>query len=71
MKVKIRLDTMSDIKGFVNAVSATGEKAYLKDEESHCVSASSLMGAIYSMEWNCVFCHCDKDISGVILKWII
>lgn len=71
MKQKIRLDTMSDIYGFVNAVSKVNAKVTLEDDEGHRVSASSLLGAVYSMEWENIYCHCDNDISGIILPWII
>jgi hypothetical protein len=71
MRVKLRLDTMRDIKGFVNTVSAIAEKVHLQDDEGHCVSAKSIMGALYSMEWDNIYCECDRDISGAILKWII
>lgn len=71
MKQKIRLDTMSDIQKFVSVVSKTGEKVTLEDGEGHCVSATSLLGALYSMEWANIYCHCNKDISGTILPWSI
>lgn len=71
MKQKIRLDTMSDIHQFINVVSRIAERVSLEDDNGHCVSASSLLGALYTMEWNCVYCTCCKDISGEILPWII
>ena len=71
MKAKIRLDTMSEIKTFVDIVSTVKDKVYLTDEDGHCVSAKSIMGVLYSFEWNNIYCHCDKDISGLILKWIV
>ena len=70
MREKIRLDTMSDINGFVAAVSKVDSKVTLEDDEGHRVSATSLLGAIYSMEWECIYCHCEKDIYGTILPWI-
>ena len=71
MKVKIRLDTMSDIKDFVSIVSTITDKVCLEDDDNHRVSAKSLMGVLYSFEWDNIYCYCDKDISGIILKWII
>lgn len=71
MKAKINLDTMTDIQRFVNAVSNVEEDVVLKDSIGHCVSAKSLIGAIYSMEWTDVYVYCDKDIAGLILEWIV
>lgn len=71
MKAKIRLDTMHDIQNFVGAVSSVTEKVTLEDDEGNRVSAKSLLGAIYTMEWANIYCYCDKDISGTILPWIV
>ena len=71
MKLQIRLDTMSDIQKFVNAVSDVQEKVMLIDDEDNCVSAKSLLGAIYTTEWSKIYCYCEKDISGLLLPWIV
>lgn len=71
MKVRIRLDTLSDINDFVEAASLTEERVELSDNDGHCVSAKSILGAMYSFEWNEVYCFCEKDISTNILRWII
>lgn len=71
MKVNIRLDTMTDVQDFIKVTSVVNENVLLEDEEGHRVSAKSLLGALYSMEWNSTACVCDKDISGMILQWIV
>lgn len=71
MRAKIRLDTMRDIQGFVNAVAAIPEKVTLEDDDGNKVSAKSLIGAIYTMEWAHVYCYCAKDIYSTILPWVI
>ena len=71
MKHRVNLDTMTDIYNFINAVSCVNENVVLEDEDGHRVSAKSLLGALYSLEWNSTYCCCDKDISGLIIKWII
>ena len=71
MRQAIRLDTMSDVQKFVEVVSTVEEKVTLEDGDGHCVSATSLLGALYSMEWTHIYCYCQKDISGIILPWII
>lgn len=71
MKQKIRLDTMGDVQKFVEVTSTVGEKVTLEDGDGHRVSASSLLGVLYSMEWTHIYCYCAKDISGIILPWIV
>ena len=71
MRQKIRLDTMTDVRKFVEAVSGVGERVILEDNEGHRVAATSILGALYSMEWAHIYCYCQKDISGIILPWII
>lgn len=71
MRQRIRLDTITDVQNFVRAVSNAGEKVFLEDNTGYKVAAQSLLGALLSMEWAEVYCHCSKDISGLILPWII
>lgn len=71
MRVRIRLDTMSDIQSFVAAAIAVPEKVSLEDNYGNRVCAKSLLGAIYTMEWDEIYCYCDRDISGHLAKWII
>lgn len=71
MRQKIRLDTMSDIQKFIEVTSHIDDKIFLEDNTGCKVSAQSLLGVLLSMEWEEVYCHCDRDISGSILPWII
>lgn len=71
MRVRINLITTSDVKNFVNAISAVEEDVTLIDSVKHCVSGKSLLGAIYTLEWDEVYCLCDKDITQLILPWIV
>lgn len=71
MRARIRLDTLNDIKSFIGTVSSVDANITLEDNEGHCVSAKSFMGAIYSMEWDAIYCNCDKDITTLILNWVI
>lgn len=71
MNAKINLDTMTDIRNFTDAVSHIKEDVILKDNAGHCVNAKSLIGALYTMEWVDVYCSCERDISGIILPWIV
>lgn len=71
MKVKVRLDTLSDIKGFVNVVSPIADEVHLTDGNNLTVSAKSILGAMYTMEWSEVYCTCDKDIYSIIRTFIV
>lgn len=71
MRIKIRLDTMGDIQKFVAAAIAIPEKVSLEDNSGNRVSAKSLLGAIYTVEWDEIYCYCDRDISGHLAKWIV
>ena len=71
MRQRVRLDTMTDINKFIEVVSRIDDKVFLEDNTGFKVSAKSLLGALVSMEWEEVYCHCEKDISGMILPWIL
>lgn len=71
MKVKVRLDTISDIKGFVNAVNGIAEQVHLTDGNNLTVSAKSILGAMYTMEWSEIYCTCDKDIYRLIQNYVL
>ena len=71
MRLRVRLDTMSDIHNFVNTMAKIDDKVFLEDNTGFKVSAHSLLGALLSMEWEEVYVYCEKDISGTILPWIV
>ena len=71
MRQRVRLDTMTDIQKFIGVVSRVDDRVYLEDDTGFRVSAQSLLGALLSMEWDTVYCYCSKDISGMILPWIV
>lgn len=71
MRQRIRLDTINDVNSFMKAVSHVDSKVTLEDDEGHCVSASSLLGVLYSFEWRKIYCYCEKDIDLSIMPWIV
>ena len=71
MRVRISLDTMSSIQKFVEVTSRIDDRVFLEDNTGFKVSAQSILGALATMDWNEVYCKCEKDISGHILPWII
>ena len=69
MKVKIRLDTVTDIANFVIAVTTATtpkEAVYVTDGDRMCVNGKSFLGLVHAREFNTLYCECDKDISRKI-----
>ena len=58
MKVKVALETMSDVCQFVNIATSVSEPVLLVGEDLK-VSAKSLLGALYTMEWAEVWLRAD------------
>lgn len=72
MRERIRLDTMSEINNFVADMTKYGGKVSLTDKERNfVVSAKSMLGAVYSMEWDEIWVECDEDIYHLIRKYMV
>ena len=71
MKYRIRLDTMSDVNRFVKMATKNPGKIMLSDGESFTVSGKSLLGAMYTMEWDQVFCESENEIYHLIKDFIV
>lgn len=52
IKVKINLDTLKDVRDFVNITSNLQGKITVTDGEDLVVNAKSLMGMLYSLEFS-------------------
>ena len=52
MKAKIRLDTMRDVNEFVRICTGIIPAVYITDGRGLRVSAKSVIGAIYAMEFD-------------------
>ena len=72
MKLKITLDTMTDVKTFVDVVSRVDVPVFLSDGARQQVCAKSQLGVILAkMEWDEIYCLCEKDISGRLINWVV
>ena len=71
MKAQIRLDTMRDVQDFVNIASRMHGNVYITDNAGLKVSAKSLLGALYAMEFEELWCESDEDIYRNIQDFII
>ena len=70
MRVKVCLDTKEAVYEFVNIATQIPHQIYLSADNLR-VSAKSLLGALYTMEWADVWCECDKDIYTKIEKFVV
>lgn len=71
MRVQIRLDTLHDVQDFVNIVTRMHGNIYITDNAELKVSAKSLLGAIYAMEFEELWCESEEDIYRNIQDFII
>ena len=71
MKAKIRLDTFTDARTFVNIVSALDGHITITDNAGLCINAKSTLGVLYSLEFAELWCESDKDIRSKISAFII
>lgn len=71
MKYRIRLDTMTDVNQFVKIATQNPGKIMLTDGENFTVSGKSLLGAMYTMEWDQVFCESENEIYRYIKDFIV
>lgn len=71
MRAKIRLDTMKDITQFVAACTKVNSPVYITDSAGLKVSAKSVLGVMYSMEFDAIWCECDEDIYHLIENFTI
>ena len=70
MRVKVELETMNDVTQFVAIATQVAEPVHLVGNDFR-VSAKSLLGALYTMEWDDVWCECERDIYTKIEKFVI
>ena len=69
---KIRLDTLTDVRNFVNLITASNlDSAELTDNNKYTINASSIMGVIYSLEWDNLFLVTTEDAYSLFKDYII
>ncbi len=72
MRMKINLDTQSDVLEFCKIVSdLPGEVRIVGMDNGQQVSvnAKSLLGLLYSQTWNDIWCESENDIYSSISKF--
>ena len=71
MRAKIRLDTMKDINQFVAACARVNAPVYVSDGAGLKVSAKSVLGVMYSMEFENIWCESEEDIYQQIEPFLV
>lgn len=71
MKAQIRLDTFTDAKRFVDIATKEEGAVYITDGKGLKVSAKSILGAMYSLEFDNLWCEAENDIYMMIRDFII
>ena len=71
MKNKIRLDTMGDVHKFVNIVGKVEGEVYLSDKRNFRINGKSLLGVMYSLEFDEIWVESDEDIYSKIAEFVI
>ena len=71
MKAQIRLDTMNDVQRFVAIATKQQGNVYITDNNGLKVSAKSLLGALYAVEFDELWCEAENDIYTAISDFII
>lgn len=71
MKYKIVLDTVSDVTNFVKNVSiARDATVTVTDGNGLRVNAKSIIGMLYALEFDELWCESDTEIYEKIRQWV-
>ena len=71
MRVQIRLDTFTDVKRFVDIATMQEGEVHITDGNGLRVSAKSILGAMYSLEFDELWCEAENDIYRNISDFIV
>ena len=71
MKVRVRIDTISEIANFVLIASEIKEPVWLTNDKGLKVDGKSFLGVAHASEFHDVWCECDKDIYSKIEHFVI
>ena len=71
MKVKIRLDTGADAIKFSNIASRLTADVYVFDNNGLRVNAKSVLGMLYTLEFDELWCESNKDIYSHIEEFVV
>lgn len=71
-RVKVRLDTYKDVAEFVNIADTVEEDVYLVDNTYNRVNGKSLMGCLYSLEFEDLYVESECiELSSKFRKFLV
>lgn len=70
-RIKIRIDTMSDVSKLVAVATKAQGRVILTDNTDFKVNGKSLLGAIYTMEWSEVYLESDEDLYNALSDLVV
>ena len=71
MRYRIRLETMAEVNKFVGIATKVTGKLTLTDGDNFTVNGKSLLGAMYTFEWERIFCESEHEIYHLIKDFIV
>lgn len=54
-RIEVRIDTQTDVYEFVKLANEIPDDIFLKDNSGHCVNGKSLLGCLYTLEFDHVY----------------
>lgn len=70
MKIKVRLDTVTDIANFVLIANQVKSNVYLTNNNGLKVDGKSFLGVAHAHEFDELWCECEEDIYTKIQNFI-
>lgn len=70
-KNKIRLDTLSDVHQFVRIACQINDQVTITDNKGLRVNGKSVLGMLYAMEFEELWCESDVEIYHLIEKFLV
>lgn len=71
MRFKIRLDTEKDVLRFVNIATTQTQKIVVRDSTGLCVSAKSMIGMLYAMTFDELWCETENNCEFLFRDFIV
>ena len=70
-KYKIRIDTMKEAEAFVQSARNVNATVLVKDDDGHCVNGKSVLGMLYALEFNELWCETDSDATLFLTPFLV
>lgn len=70
MKVRIALETLTQVRQFCRIMQKIDEEVYLTDGAGLRVNAKSFMGVAYTLEFNEIWLESEKNFYSLIAEYV-